>query len=58
MASKKIQPDPRLPDRPDVHDRRLRQQSSSSNPTTPPVDTAPPALPNGLSVDYAPRQQT
>ena len=31
--------------------------SSSSNPTTPPVDTSPPALPNGLSVDFAPRQQ-
>ena len=32
--------------------------SSSSNPTSPPVDTQPPTLPSGLAVDYAPRHQT
>lgn len=31
--------------------------SSSSNPTSPPVDTQPPTPPNGLSIDYAPRDQ-
>ena len=30
---------------------------SSSNPTQPAVDTTPPALPFGLNLDFAPRQQ-